>query len=208
MSILVTGGAGYIGTHTLVRLIEEKNDLIVIDNLANSSKVAISRVKSLTGSDFPFYQIDVCDKVALEEIFKKHEISQVIHFAGYKAVGESVEKPLDYYDNNLISTIYLLELMDKYAVYHFVFSSSATVYGNPDYVPIKESDSLGPTNPYGRTKWMIEMILKDLCHSNKKWRIGILRYFNPVGAHSSGMLGEDPAGIPNNCSFYCWCSSW
>ncbi|GAA0181212.1 UDP-glucose 4-epimerase GalE [Clostridium sediminicola] len=198
MVILVTGGAGYIGSHTCVELLKEGYEIIIVDNLINSNIEALSRVKKITGKDFKFYEVDLLDKKALEDIFKSNNIDSVIHFAGLKAVGESVTIPLKYYNNNIISTLNLCEIMKKYNVNNLVFSSSATVYGDPHTVPINEEFPLSATNPYGRTKLMIEEILRDLYKSDSSWNIGILRYFNPVGAHESGMIGEDPNGIPNN----------
>jgi UDP-glucose 4-epimerase len=198
MKVLVSGGAGYIGSHTCIRLLDNGFDIVIADNLSNSKKEAISRIEKVTGKRFNFYCIDVCNKFDVEEIFKNEEIDAVIHFAAYKAVGESVEIPLKYYDNNLQSAIVMLNTMEKYGVKNFVFSSSATVYGTPKTVPIKEDFPLSATNPYGQTKLMIEQILKDIYHANPSINIAILRYFNPIGAHESGLLGEDPNGIPNN----------
>ena len=201
-TIFVSGGAGYIGSHTCVELLNEGHNLVVADNLENSYEEAVSRVKDITGRDFAFYQIDVCDKTAVEHIFDTHQIDAVIHFAGLKAVGESVEKPLDYYRNNLDSTLTLCEVMQAHKVHHFVFSSSATVYGLPESVPITEDFPLSCTNPYGWSKYMNEQILRDLYRSDPAWSIVLLRYFNPIGAHVSGRIGEDPAGIPNNLMPY------
>lgn len=198
MSILVTGGAGYIGSHTCIELINSGFDIVVVDNLSNSKIEAINRVKKIVNKDFKFYEVDLLDKDALEKVFKENKIDAVIHFAGFKAVGESVSKPLMYYHNNITGTLILCELMNKYNVKKIVFSSSATVYGNPQSVPITEDMPLSATNPYGRTKLMIEEILRDLVVSDKDWSISLLRYFNPVGAHISGNIGEDPNGIPNN----------
>jgi UDP-glucose 4-epimerase len=198
MNVLVTGGAGYIGSHTIVELQNEGHEVIVIDNFSNSSKESLKRVKEITGKDLSLYDDDLLDKEAVDSIFKKHEIDSVIHFAGYKAVGESVSKPMMYYDNNLGSTIILCEAMKKHGVRNIVFSSSATVYGDPHKVPITEDFPLSATNPYGRTKLFIEYILKDLHIANSSWNIALLRYFNPVGAHKSGRIGEDPNDIPNN----------
>ena len=192
MAILVTGGAGFIGTHTCVELLEAGEDIVVFDNLVNSKRSAI------TGKDFPFYEADMLDEAAMEKIFSAHNITEVIHFAGLKAVGESVEKPLEYYHNNLTGTLILLQVMRRHNVKRIVFSSSATVYGSPKTVPIKEDFPLSTTNPYGATKLMIENILRDLYHSDNSWSIALLRYFNPIGAHESGLIGEDPNGIPNN----------
>ncbi len=198
MTVLVTGGAGYIGSHTCIELLEAGQKVIVVDNLINSKEIALDRVKKITGKDIKFYKTDLLDKTELEKVFVNEKIDAVIHFAGLKAVGESVEKPLKYFHNNLTGTIILCELMEKYGVKNLVFSSSATVYGNPASVPISEEFPLSATNPYGRTKIMIEDILRDLYISDKTWNIAILRYFNPIGAHSSGIIGEDPNGIPNN----------
>ncbi len=198
MAILITGGAGYIGSHTCVRLLEAGYDIAVIDNLCNSSMEAIRRVKQITGRDFKFYAEDLRSRETLDRVFRENEFDSVIHFAGLKAVGESVAQPLNYYENNLISTLSLLRVMDQYHVKKLVFSSSATVYGDPASVPITEDFPLSATNPYGMTKLMIENILKDLCRADKAWDIALLRYFNPVGAHESGLIGEDPSGIPNN----------
>lgn len=198
MSVLVTGGCGFIGSHTIVELINNGKNPIIVDNLSNSSIVVLDRIKQITGVDVPFYNTDVCDIDSLDKIFDKESIDSIIHFAGYKAVGESVDKPIMYYQNNIVSTLNILKLMEKYNIYNIIFSSSATVYGDPDSVPIYESFPCSVTNPYGRTKLMIEDILKDVFTSNKYLNIGILRYFNPIGAHSSGLIGEDPSGIPNN----------
>ena len=198
MAILVTGGAGFIGTHTCVELLEAGEDIVVFDNLVNSKRSAIDAVKQITGKDFPFYEADMLDEAAMEKIFSTHNITEVIHFAGLKAVGESVEKPLEYYHNNLTGTLILLQVMRRHNVKRIVFSSSATVYGSPKTVPIKEDFPLSTTNPYGATKLMIENMLRDLYHSDNSWSIALLRYFNPIGAHESGLIGEDPNGIPNN----------
>ena len=199
MTMLVTGGAGYIGSHTCVKLLETGHRIAVIDNLCNSNIEAIQRIKQLTGKDFSFYQEDLRNTEALERLFQEeNKIDSVIHFAGLKAVGESVAQPLRYYENNLSSTLSLLRAMENHNVKTLVFSSSATVYGDPASVPITEEFPLSATNPYGMTKLMIENILKDLCKADKSWNIALLRYFNPVGAHESGLIGEDPNGIPNN----------
>ena len=198
MSILVTGGAGYIGSHTTVELLEAGYDVVIVDNFSNSSKASLDRVQTLTGKKFKFYLADLCDKPALQEVFEKEKISSVIHFAALKAVGESVEIPLRYYANNLNGTLNLCDLMIEHGVSNFVFSSSATVYGDPDQIPIREDFSIRPTNPYGHTKAMIEQILIDVQAANPEWNVVILRYFNPVGAHPSGLIGESPNGIPNN----------
>lgn len=202
MKVLVTGGAGYIGSHTVVELLNAGYEVIIIDNFSNSNPKVLDNIKKITNKSFKFIEGDLLDKNLLDDIFKNNNIDIVIHFAGYKSVGESVKMPLLYYDNNLISTIYLLEIMEKYKVYNLVFSSSATVYGKPKKLPITEDMDLHTTNPYGTTKLMIEMILKDLSFSNDKWSISILRYFNPIGAHSSGLIGEYPNGIPNNLMPY------
>lgn len=198
MNILVTGGAGYIGSHTLVELLQQDHSAIVVDNLVNSSLKSIDRVKEITGKSVDFIEADIGDKDKLKEIFSKNKIDAVIHFAGLKAVGESVAQPLRYYQNNLTSTLTLLEVMKEFDVKKLVFSSSATVYGDPEKLPIKESWQLSTTNPYGATKLMIEQILEDLVKTNEDWNITSLRYFNPIGAHESGLIGEDPNGIPNN----------
>lgn len=202
MKVLVTGGLGYIGSHTVVELINNGDEVIIIDNLSNSKREVIDKLKEITGKDIKLYIDDVTDKEALRKIFSENEIDAVIHFAGYKAVGESVEKPLMYYRNNIDSTLSLLEVMEEKNVRNIVFSSSATVYGNPASLPIKEDFPLSTTNPYGTTKLFIEHILEDLYVSNNKWNIVILRYFNPIGAHKSGLIGEDPNGIPNNLMPY------
>lgn len=202
MKILVTGGLGYIGSHTCVELLKENYEVVVIDNLSNSKIDVVTKIKEITGKDIKFYHEDVCDEAALEKIFTENEISAVIHFAGYKAVGESVEKPIMYYENNLISTLKLCKIMKKYGCKKLVFSSSATVYGNPKSLPIKEDFPLSTTNPYGTTKLMIEQILSDIYVSDNDFSIAILRYFNPIGAEKSGLLGENPNGIPNNLMPY------
>lgn len=197
--ILVTGGAGYIGSHTCVELLRAGHEIVVLDNLCNSRKEALRRVTELTGRSFPFVEADVRDRAALDALFRTHDIDSVIHFAGLKAVGESVEKPLLYWDNNVCGTVTLLEAMAGAGVKTMVFSSSATVYGDPMSVPIREDFPVGvPTNPYGRSKLVVEQVLTDLEAADSAWRIAVLRYFNPVGAHESGRLGEDPRGIPNN----------
>ena len=202
MTILVTGGAGYIGSHATLELLNNGYDIVVLDNLSNSHIDSIKRVKELAGKEFPFYNFDLLDQDSLESLFNKYEFDAVMHFAGLKAVGESVEIPLKYYHNNITGTINLCEAMTKHNVKKLVFSSSATVYGNPDRVPIDESFPLSATNPYGRTKLMIEEILRDLHISDSSWRIALLRYFNPIGAHESGRIGENPNGIPNNLMPY------
>jgi UDP-glucose 4-epimerase len=199
MAILVSGGAGYIGSHTCVELLESGNDLVVVDNLSNSKVVALDRVQRIVGKSLVFYQVDIRDREGLSAVFRRHTIDSVVHFAGLKAVEESVRHPLRYYDNNVSGTIALCEVMAEYGVHNMVFSSSATVYGDPCAVPIREDFPVGgTTNPYGASKLMIEQILRDLQVSDTAWRIVILRYFNPVGAHPSGLIGEDPNGIPNN----------
>lgn len=198
MNILVTGGAGYIGSHTCLELITQGHDVFVVDNLSNSSKESLRRVAKLTKKSIIFYNIDMRDYNKLEEIFIGQKYDAVIHFAGLKAVGESVELPLEYYENNLMSTINLLKLMKKYLVFNLIFSSSATVYGAPKVVPIKEDSPLSTTNPYGTSKLFIEQILQDTFISDDRFSIVILRYFNPIGAHASGEIGENPNGIPNN----------
>ncbi len=198
MNILVTGGAGYIGSHTCLELLAAGHQVIVVDNLSNSRETSLTRVQELAGKSLHFHQVDLLDREALEKVFAAYAIDAVIHFAGLKAVGESVEIPLRYYHNNITGTINLCEAMKKHQVKNLVFSSSATVYGDPHTVPIKEDFPLGPTNPYGRSKLMIEEILKDLYQADNQWNIALLRYFNPVGAHESGRIGEDPHGIPNN----------
>lgn len=200
MEILVTGGAGYIGSHTIVELAKQGHKAVVVDNLSNSHKAALDRVEEITGQQIPFYQIDCADKAALSEVFDNHSIGAVIHFAGLKAVGESVRQPLRYYRNNLDSTLTLCDVMQEKGVRQLIFSSSATVYGTPEELPLRETSRVGYgiTNPYGQTKYMLEQILQDVAKSDPRWRITILRYFNPVGAHESGLIGEDPNGVPNN----------
>lgn len=198
MRVVVTGGAGYIGSHTVVQLIEAGHDVVVVDNLSNSSEVSLDRVEQISGVRPLFVHADVRDESAMREVFSAHQIDAVIHFAGLKAVGESVAVPLKYYRNNLESTFVLLEVMHEFNVHQLVFSSSATVYGDPEQLPLTEDSPRHATNPYGRTKLMIEEILEDLVHSDDSWHITSLRYFNPVGAHPSGLIGEDPSGIPNN----------
>ena len=200
--ILVTGGAGFIGSHTVLELLKEEYEVVVVDNLSNSKKTALDRVENLAGRELTFHKADLLDARALDDIFNNHEIHGVIHFAGLKAVGESVEKPLAYYRNNVAGTVNLCEAMVKHGVKKIVFSSSATVYGDPHEVPIEEHFPLSATNPYGRTKLFIEEILRDLHRSDEQWNAAILRYFNPVGAHESGEIGEDPADIPNNLMPY------
>lgn len=198
MAILVTGGAGYIGSHTCVELLNEGYEVVVVDNLSNSSEKSLERIEEITGKKLTFYKVDLRDKDLLFEIFEKEKVEAVIHFAGLKAVGESVRKPLEYYDNNIVGTLNLCEAMKKYDCKNVVFSSSATVYGDPHAVPIVEDFPLSATNPYGRTKLMLEEILQDLHVSDSEWNVILLRYFNPIGAHKSGRIGENPKGIPNN----------
>ena len=198
MAILITGGAGYIGTHAMVEFLNAGREIVCVDNFSNSKPEALERVKKITGKDFKFYKVDLLDYDALEEVFKENDIDSCIHFAGLKAVGESCEKPLLYYHNNLTSTFNLCELLSKYNAKRIVFSSSATVYGKPASVPITEDFPTSTTNPYGETKLMIERMLTDLYAADNEWSISILRYFNPIGAHKSGLIGEDPKGIPNN----------
>lgn len=202
MKVLVTGGAGYIASHTNVALLNAGYEVVAVDNFSNSNIDAVRNVEKITGKTITFYEGDVCDPEILERIFTENDIYAVIHFAGLKAVGESCQKPLLYYHNNLMSTITLLETMVKHNVKRFVFSSSATVYGTPERLPIDEECSLSTTNPYGSTKLMIEDILRDVYKADQSWHILLLRYFNPVGAHESGLIGEDPKGIPNNLMPY------
>ena len=203
MKVLLSGGAGYIGSHTAIELRSAGHDVVIVDNFSNSKPEVLRRLEKITGAPFAFHCVDVCDKAAMDKIFAGEKPEAIIHFAGYKAVGESVEKPLEYYRNNLDSTLTLLELMRKYGVHNIVFSSSATVYGAPDSVPINESAAVGRcTNPYGWTKYMIEIILKDACKADPSLSAVLLRYFNPIGAHESGLIGEDPQGIPNNLMPY------
>ncbi len=202
MAILVTGGAGYIGSHTCVELLDAGYEVVIVDNLSNSKPEVIKRIRAITGKDFRFYPVDILDKPALSAVFMDNRIDAVIHFAGLKAVGESVEVPLRYYQNNVTGTLVLCEVMQEYGVKKIVFSSSATVYGTPETVPIKEDAPLAPVNPYGRTKLMIEQILQDLYVADQNWSVALLRYFNPIGAHESGRIGEDPHGIPNNLMPY------
>ena len=199
MAILVTGGAGFIGSHTCVELLNAGYDVVIADNLYNASEKAVDRVKQITGKDLKFYKADIRDKEAMNEIFEKEEIESVIHFAGLKAVGESVVKPLEYYENNIAGTLVLCDVMRNHGVKNIIFSSSATVYGDPAFIPITEECPKGTcTNPYGWTKWMLEQILTDLHTADPEWNVVLLRYFNPIGAHKSGLIGEDPKGIPNN----------
>jgi UDP-glucose 4-epimerase len=200
MNILVTGGAGYIGSHTVIGLLSEGHDVTVVDNLVNSSEESLRRVGKITGKTVPFHQFDLCDKPQLDKLFDGNSFDAVIHFAGLKVVGESVAKPLEYYRNNIVSTLTLCEVMQQHGVKKLIFSSSATVYGTPDELPLKETSRVGAgiTNPYGQTKFMIEQILRDLAIADPAWHITLLRYFNPIGAHESGLIGEDPNGLPNN----------
>lgn len=202
MKLLITGGTGFIGSHTAIEFLEQGYDVVILDNLSNSQKEVVKVIEEISKKKVVFYEGDVCDKTLLESIFKEHKIDAVIHFAGYKAVGESVKQPLKYYDNNLISTIHLLEVMEQYNCKKLVFSSSATVYGNPKTLPIKEDFPLSTTNPYGTTKLFIEQILQDISAADASWSIATLRYFNPIGAHESGLLGENPNSIPNNLMPY------
>ncbi|MDQ1000342.1 UDP-glucose 4-epimerase [Neobacillus niacini] len=198
MAILVTGGAGYIGSHTCVELLSVGYELIILDNFSNSKPESLNRVQEITGKSFKVYKVDLLDRIGLEDVFSNNDIEAVIHFAGMKAVGESMMVPLHYYHNNITGTLILCDVMKKYGVRNLVFSSSATVYGMPERVPISEEFPLGATNPYGRTKLIVEEILRDLYVSDDSWSIALLRYFNPIGAHESGIIGEDPNGIPNN----------
>ena len=203
MSILVTGGAGFIGSHTSVELLNAGREIVIIDNFSNSKPEVLDNIKKITGKDFKFYNINYLDRKELEKVFEENKIEAVLNFAAYKAVGESVKKPLEYYENNISGALFLLETMKKYGVKKFIFSSSATVYGEPERIPITEDCKIGgTTNPYGTTKLFIEQILQDLYKSDNTWDIAILRYFNPVGAHESGLIGEEPQGIPNNLMPY------
>ena len=202
MAVLVTGGAGYIGSHTVVQLLENGREVVIVDDLSNSSPKVIDRIEAITGKRPKFYEVNILNEEKMDEIFKENKIDSVIHFAGFKAVGESVAKPLAYYTNNLTTTLIILNLMKKYGVRNFVFSSSATVYGDPHTCPILEDFPLSATNPYGRTKLMIEEMLVDICKADKELNVALLRYFNPVGAHESGTIGEEPNGIPNNLMPY------
>lgn len=200
MNILVTGGAGYIGSHTIIELISNGHSVVVVDNLSNSNQESLRRIEKITNTTIPFYKIDLRDAEELDRIFRENSFDAVIHFAGLKSVGESVSHPVEYYDNNIGSTLVLIEKMNKFNVKKLVFSSSATVYGTPSELPLSETSRVGVgiTNPYGQTKFMIEQILRDLSVADNSFEITLLRYFNPVGAHSSGLIGEDPNGIPNN----------
>lgn len=203
MAILLPGGAGYIGSHTAVELLKAGKEIIIIDNFSNSKPEVLDKIKQITGKNFKFYELDYLDREKLEKVFEKNKIEAVLNFAGYKAVGESIQKPIEYYTNNISGCLVLLDVMRKYGVKKFIFSSSATVYGDPQKVPItEESKTGGTTNPYGTTKLFIEQILKDIYISDNTWDICILRYFNPVGAHESGLIGEEPKGIPNNLMPY------
>ena len=203
MAVLLPGGAGYIGSHTAVELLNSGKEIVIIDNFSNSKAEVLEKIKKITGKDFKFYEMDYRDKEKLEKVFTENDIEAVLNFAGYKAVGESVQKPIEYYDNNINGALALLEVMKKHNVKKFIFSSSATVYGDPEVIPItEECKTGGTTNPYGTTKLFIEQILKDTYASDNTWDICILRYFNPVGAHESGLIGEEPQGIPNNLMPY------
>ncbi len=202
MSILTTGGAGYIGSHTCIELIKSGHDVVIVDNLRNSKLEAVKRIEKIAGAKIKFYEADVCDRDALRKIFKENDIEAVIHFAGLKAVGESAQIPLEYYRNNIDSTLALCDVMSEFQVKKIVFSSSATVYGMSKIMPLVETMPTGAINPYGRTKWFIEHILTDLFNADNDWSVALLRYFNPIGAHESGLIGEDPKGIPNNLMPY------
>ena len=204
MSVLITGGAGFIGSHTAVEFLNAGYDIVIMDNFSNSKPVVLDRIREITGRDFKFYKADLLDSASMDKIFDENpDIDSVIHFAGFKAVGESVAKPIEYYHNNVTGTLLLTDSMRRHGVKTIVFSASATVYGDPDEVPIKETARVGnATNPYGETKVMIERILKDIYVSDKEWNVAVLRYFNPIGAHASGRIGEDPNGIPNNLMPY------
>ena len=203
MKILLPGGAGYIGSHTAVELLNAGKEIVIIDNFSNSKKEVLDKIKEITGKDFKFYEMDYLDKEKLDKVFEENKIDAVLNFAGYKAVGESVQKPIEYYKNNISGCLELLETMKKHGVKKFIFSSSATVYGDPETIPItEECKTGGTTNPYGTSKLFIEQILKDVYKSDNTWDICILRYFNPVGAHESGLIGEEPQGIPNNLMPY------
>ncbi len=201
-TVLVTGGAGYIGSHTCLELLDAGFEVVVVDNLDNSSEESLRRVRELTGRELEFHQVDICDSAALSKVFAAHRFDAVIHFAGLKAVGESCEIPLRYYENNIFGTVELLKVMQEHECFNLVFSSSATVYGDPATVPITEEFPLSATNPYGRTKLFIEEIMRDVCAADDRWRCVLLRYFNPIGAHPSGRIGEDPQDIPNNLMPY------
>lgn len=202
MAILITGGTGYIGSHTVVELVKKGEEVVVVDNFVNSKPDVLEKLKTIIGKEIKFYELDLLDEEKLDTVFKENNIESVIHFAGLKAVGESVAKPITYYHNNITGTLVLLKIMKKYNCKKIVFSSSATVYGSPKTVPIKEDFPLSTTNPYGSTKLMIEQILRDVCVADKEFTAILLRYFNPIGAHESGLLGENPNGIPNNLMPY------
>lgn len=201
-TILVTGGCGYIGSHTVVELLNKNYDVVVVDNFSNSNPEALRRVQKITGKTVTFYEADIRDQAAMEQVFNNHHFDAVIHFAAFKAVGESCRLPLKYYENNISGTVSLLQIMEKHNVKKIIFSSSATVYGSPERLPLDETCRLSTTNPYGSTKLMMEMIMQDLYKADNNWNIILLRYFNPVGAHESGLIGEDPKGIPNNLMPY------
>lgn len=203
MAVLVTGGAGFIGSHTAVELLNAGKEIVILDNFSNSKPQSLEAIKKITGKDFKFYEMDYLDREKLEKVFEENKIDSVLNFAGYKAVGESIEKPIEYYTNNISGALVLLDTMRKYGVKKFVFSSSATVYGKPEKIPLTEDCKTGgTTNPYGTSKLFIEQILKDIYNSDNSWDIAILRYFNPVGAHESSLIGEEPQGIPNNLMPY------
>lgn len=203
MAVLVTGGAGYIGSHTVVELLNSGKEVVIIDDFSNSKPKALEAIRKITGKDFKFYEMNYLDREKLEKVFEENNIEAVLNFAGFKAVGESVQKPIEYYTNNVTGALILLDTMKKFNVKKFVFSSSATVYGDPERIPITEDCKIGgTTNPYGTSKYMIELILEDLYKSDSSWDIAILRYFNPVGSHESGLIGEEPQGIPNNLMPY------
>ncbi len=203
MTILVTGGAGYIGSHTVIELLENNYEVVIVDNLSNASEKVLDRLKKITGKDIPFVKADILDRDALNEVFDNHKIDAVIHFAGLKAVGESVAKPWEYYNNNIAGTLVLLDVMKQHGVKNIIFSSSATVYGDPAFIPITEECPKGTcTNPYGWTKSMLEQVLSDIQKADNSWNVILLRYFNPIGAHKSGLIGENPNGIPNNLMPY------
>ena len=203
MNIIVTGGAGFIGSHTVIELINAGHSVVVVDNLVNSSRIALARVEKIVGQKIPFYEVDIRDRQGLEKVFSENKFDCCIHFAGLKAVGESVQKPWEYYDNNITGTLVLLDVMRKAGCKNIIFSSSATVYGNPAVIPITEKCPKGEcTNPYGQTKSMLEEILRDMYVADKEWNVVLLRYFNPIGAHKSGLIGENPNGVPNNLMPY------
>jgi len=202
MQILLTGGAGYIGSHTTIELLNSGYEVVIVDNLSNSNPEVLNRIKTITGKDVKFYDVDILDRDGLRKVFSENDLKAVIHFAGLKAVGESVAEPLKYYENNIAGTVVLTEVMNEFNCKNIVFSSSATVYGVAEKMPLTEDMPLGAINPYGRTKLFIEYILGDICHADKDWAAAVLRYFNPIGAHQSGLIGEDPKGIPNNLMPY------